>query len=622
MDKTATSKKEPDCKSAQLEAGFICRMLYCRGGVKLPQMIYKAKSQNVCSNWFADPTCRVIWKAVENLFSERDFENVSILSIIKEVPKVAAASRNKDEKKVKVDMKFFTDAQQYVRPEDDLDAYSALLRDSYIENETMRIATETMEAMASGTLSGAAALSRMTAAAQQTLAAQRQKNKLSISALAEEAVAQYREAHHQIVELGNYEYTPGLKLPWRKLAYSLNGFGADLHILAARPGVGKTSMAMNFARFWLDMGYKVVFDSVDMSPLGFVKRQLAEKTRISSRQMQFAKSDNFEEDIKKIEEEVKNIKELENNQNFSLYTEYDVDDLKANCAILKEQGMIDVLIVDYLQLLTCKGGNRLSTTQKATYVSNTLHSISVDIGIPVLCLSQLNRENTKEGGREPKASDLRDSGAIEQDAATIMLLYRDDSLYQKWKDEEAPAQFFKNRTPPTGRTSYCPVWCLIAKSREGDEGTKIPFVVIQNKFAWYQADVSASGQECFERVYDDWRHAAIEKIWWENGSLIRMADVRAEEQFNMNQQRAAKGLPQINFNKDQPAEDLGLYETQSQKAQPTQQTQEPSPVQPKPLPKLEKAPWEDETIRPSPDNVPEDSTPNDYDDTTDNGVPF
>ena len=69
-------------------------------------------------------------------------------------------------------------------------------------------------------------------------------------------------------------------------------------------------MAMNFSRFWLDCGYKVMFNSVDMSPLGFVKRQLAEKTRISSRQMQFAKSDNFEEDIKKIfgalERELKN----------------------------------------------------------------------------------------------------------------------------------------------------------------------------------------------------------------------------------------------------------------------------------------------------------------------------
>lgn len=624
---TDKSENEHTVKSRQLEAGFICRLLYCRGGATLPQMVYQAKSQSVCESWFTDPTCRVIWRTVETLFGEKDFDKVNIISVIKEVPKIISKTKDREEKNVKVDMQFFLDAQQYVRAEDDLASYALLLRDSYIENEAKRIAMETMEAVASGIMSGTEALSRMAQQAQYAMSSQRKRNKLSISELAEEVVAQYREAHHQIVELGNYEYTPGLRLPWRKLAYSLNGFGGDLHILAARPGVGKTSMAMNFSRFWLDCGYKVMFNSVDMSPLGFVKRQLAEKTRISSRQMQFAKSDNFEEDIKKIEEEVKRLKQLEEEENFSLYSEYDVDEIKANCAILKEQGMIDVLIIDYLQLLTCKGSGRMSTVQKTTYISNTLHSIAVELQIPVLCLSQLNRDNTKDGGREPKASDLRDSGAIEQDAATIMLLYRDDTLYAKWKDDEPPAQFFKNRTPPAARTSYCPVWCLIAKSREGDEGTKIPFVVIQNKFAWYQADPTAKGHECFEKVYDDWRHAPIEKIWEENGSLIKMADVRAEEQFNMNQQRIAKGLPPINFNPDQPAEDLGITGNNNPVSSPTAKGNDVNDNRASSPSSLassytvaEPAPWESPTINPSPDEV-DDQIVND-DDTTIDGCPL
>lgn len=510
----------------------------------MTQTYAEAVKVGVRGEWFTDPAARVIWKAAERLFADGNLTGASLSTLIQSSLRVIRETKDEDEKEVRLDMAFFTDCQTYVRQDDDIQAYCKLLLDAYIARRTKDITTDTLERMASGGGS-VSALSLLITQAQNILSLSNSRHELSLAELGDKVVAEYETAYHEIVEKGNYEYTPGIKMPWRKLSYSLNGFDSDVYIVAARPGVGKTSFALNFSRFWLDEGYKVVFNSVDMSPKGFVKRVLSEKSRISSRQMQFAKSSDFKADIAKIKAELAWLKGLEKDGNFKVLKEYDIDALKASVSILKDQGKIDVLVVDYLQLMNCRDAARMGNTAKATYISNTLHAMAVEMGLPILCLSQLNRENTKEGGRDPQLSDLRDSGAIEQDAAAVMLLYRDEALLKKWKETEPPVQFAKNRQPSSSLKALCPVWCLLAKCREGDAGTKIPFVVVQNKYAWYQADYEQRGQESFNRVYDDWRHDPIEKIWEENGSLIKMADVRAIELKNINAERARKGLPPI-----------------------------------------------------------------------------
>lgn len=510
----------------------------------MAQTYAEAIKAGVRSDWFTDPTARVLWKAAERMFEDGNLTGASIANLIQASAGIIRESKDKDEQSVKLSLSFFADCSGYVQPTDDVAAYCKLMIDAYIARKTKDAVTDLMERMASG-VGSVSALSSFVNQAQNILSLSNARHELSLSELGDQVVREYETAYHEIVEKGNYEYTPGIKMPWRKLSYALNGFDSDVYIVAARPGVGKTSFALNFSRFWLDNDYKVVFNSVDMSPKGFVKRVLSEKSRISSRQMQFAKSTDFKADIAKIKAELAWMKELENTGNFKVLKEYDIDALRASVTILKDQGKIDVLIVDYLQLMNCRDAARMGNTAKATYISNTLHSMAVELGLPILCLSQLNRENTKEGGREPQLSDLRDSGAIEQDAAAVMLLYRDDALLKKWKDTEPPVQFAKNRQPSGALNALCPVWCLLAKSREGDVGTKIPFVVVQNKYAWYQADYMQKGADAFNRVYDDWRHDPIEKVWDANGSLIKMADVRALEIKKINMERATKGLPPI-----------------------------------------------------------------------------
>ena len=526
------------------ERAFVCRTFFARGGESIDRSFVAAKGVGACADWFTCPFARLVWTAAEEAFAKSERGTVTLQGIVSAANRLARASKDDDLKGVRVVNEDFQRIREWVDADKDLSAYARELRNAMVERKVRELFSKTAEDMAA---SGDAtlAVSRMIAEARDILDSKGVCRRMGIGDLCDKALADWDEAYHQRTELGNYEWCPGLPLPWRKLAFTLNGFTPDVTILAARPGVGKTSMALNFSRFWLDAGKKVVFVSVDMSPIGFVKRQLSERAGVSMRKLQFGKSNFYKADREKVVAEIEQLKGLERDGNFVGLVEHDVDAVRAACTILKDQGKIDVLVVDYLQLLSFRGAERVSSVQKATYVSNALHSLAVDLQIPVLCLSQLNRENTKDGGRDPQLSDLRDSGAIEQDAANVLLLYRNDALNRKWHDAEPPVQFAKGKQPSPSLASYCPIWCLVAKCREGDAGTKLPFVVVQNKYSWHLGDYQAKGDEQFLRVYDDWRHDPMEAVWDENGSLIRMADVRAVERANINAERERAGLAPI-----------------------------------------------------------------------------
>ena len=530
--KTENSATSPLSKEAETERGFICRTFYARGGKTMAQMFVEAKSAGVDPSWFSDPTSRVVWKAAEEIFGGTDFKAINLFMLQRTANKIASKSKDDEEKMVKVEKSFFDQSDALVRGTDDFKTYINLLRDAATGRRMKEAMSNASEALAAGEYAQSV-VSRLIVQSQMILKDTTPSSKVSIGTLADEIVAEYKEAYHQIVELGNVDYAPGIRLPWRRLADAMNGMNAGVYILAARPGVGKTALALNFSRFWTSIGLKVVFNSIDMDPKSYIRRQLVEMSRISQKKMQFARSKDFAADIAKIEAEVAELKRLEKSGNFSLFKEHDIESFKAYCTIMKDQGQLDVLIIDYLQLMTFKGCMRMGTTQKTTYVSNLIHEMSVELGIPILCLSQLNRDNTKDGGREPELSDLRESGAIEQDATAVMLLYRDEALRKAWRESNPPVQYARNMMPSPALDAICPVWLKLAKAREGTEGVKIPFVAMQSKYAWYLGDYKATEKgEKFARVYDDWRHDPIEKVWEANGALISTAEQLEIERKN------------------------------------------------------------------------------------------
>ncbi|MBU2010459.1 replicative DNA helicase, partial [Patescibacteria group bacterium] len=223
---------------------------------------------------------------------------------------------------------------------------------------------------------------------------------------------------------------------------------SDLIIIAARPSVGKTALALDIARQTaIKYKTKVGIFSLEMSSQQLVDRMLSAQARVDSWRLRTGKL-NTDEDFLSIQTA---LGELSKAPIF-------IDDNASNTVLSirsvarkmkKEQGL-DLIIVDYLQLIH-PTKNYDSMVNQVTEISRALKGLARELEVPVLALSQLSRAIEQRGGR-PRLSDLRDSGSIEQDADVVMFIHRDD----KQKDESektniAEILIEKHRNGPTGK---------------------------------------------------------------------------------------------------------------------------------------------------------------------------
>ena len=251
-------------------------------------------------------------------------------------------------------------------------------------------------------------------------------------------------------------------------------YRSNLIILAARPGMGKTSLAINIARnAAVDQGARVGFFSLEMSKEELAKRFLSAESGINS---------------KSIGKEP-----LSDKQNSRLMAAFGVlaeapvflDDsgsltdtgIKSRARRLKERHGLDLLIIDYMQLM--RTSRRIDNrVQEMTSISQSLKELARDLNVPVLALSQLSRAVEKERGRDkpiPRLSDLRDSGSIEQDADIVIFIYRDELYYKSEED-----WFAINPTLPF---PHGEADIIIAKHRNGPRGEiKLHFNPATTKF--------------------------------------------------------------------------------------------------------------------------------------------
>lgn len=192
----------------------------------------------------------------------------------------------------------------------------------------------------------------------------------------------------------------------------------DLIILAARPGMGKTSLALQMAANVVRNNQACAVFSLEMGKTQLIQRLAAQKTGISLEMVNRGKiSEPQEKEI---------VKAIEKMYDYPIYIDDEasihVDSLRMKAKILKKKYDIELLIVDYLQLMRGEGGNR---EQEISYISRTLKAIAKELKIPVIALSQLSRAvETRGGSKRPQLSDLRESGAIEQDADIVSFIYR------------------------------------------------------------------------------------------------------------------------------------------------------------------------------------------------------
>ncbi len=221
----------------------------------------------------------------------------------------------------------------------------------------------------------------------------------------------------------------------------------QLVVLAARPGMGKTSLALNMAvKSCKVSNLPVAIFSLEMLNKELSMRILSSEAKVDSKRLRMK---NFlDTDLRSIGMAVQELSALPIHINDSGDTT--VIDIQSQCRKIKSERGLGLVIVDYLQLLK-PATNNPSREQQISEMSRSLKSMAKEIGCPVIALSQLNRSVESRPDKRPNTSDLRESGAIEQDADIVLLIYRDD-FYNKDSKEPGIAEVIvaKNRSGETG----------------------------------------------------------------------------------------------------------------------------------------------------------------------------
>ncbi|MEG0764970.1 MAG: replicative DNA helicase, partial [Pseudoflavonifractor sp.] len=217
---------------------------------------------------------------------------------------------------------------------------------------------------------------------------------------------------------------PGLSTGLGDLDRAISGLNdSDLILLAARPGMGKTSMALNILlHAGKESGKAVVFFSLEMSREQLAMRLISGESYVDNKKL--VTGNLSEQDWSDIAAASASLNKtnilIDDNPSLS------VADMNAKCRRVDNLGLV---VIDYLQLMTSAGGSSRGGDNRQQVVSDISRSLKImakELKVPVLCLSQLSRANESRSDKRPMLSDLRESGAIEQDADIVMFLYRED----------------------------------------------------------------------------------------------------------------------------------------------------------------------------------------------------
>ena len=279
------------------------------------------------------------------------------------------------------------------------------------------------------------------------------------------------QAKKRIEEIANKEGLSGIPSGFDKLDKLTSGWQpSDLVIVAARPGMGKTALTLSMARnIAVNSEIPVAFFSLEMSSVQLITRLISSETGLSSEKLRTGRLEKHEWEQLNVK-----VKALEKAPLFIDDTpSLSIFDLRAKARRLASQHGIKLIVIDYLQLMTAggsqKGGNR---EQEISTISRNLKALAKELNVPVIALSQLSRAvETRGGSKRPILSDLRESGAIEQDADIVSFIYRPEYYkIDEWDDEE--------RTPTAGQAEF-----IVAKHRNGGlENIRLKFIGQLGKF--------------------------------------------------------------------------------------------------------------------------------------------
>lgn len=275
------------------------------------------------------------------------------------------------------------------------------------------------------------------------------KDTRPIKPILSEAVRLIEEAHNRPDGLSGvpsgFTHLDRLTAGWQK---------SDLVIIAARPAMGKTAFVLSMTRnIAVDYKVPVAIFSLEMSSIQLVNRLIASESELGSDKIKKGNLvgddwDRLNAAIRKLEAPIF----IDDTPSLSIF------ELRAKCRRLKMQHNIGIILVDYLQLMTAGGESRNgSREQEVSMISRSLKAIAKELDVPIIALSQLNRSVETREGRKPQLSDLRESGAIEQDADMVIFIHR--------------PEYYGVETDQDGNSNKGVAEIIVAKHRNGATDT-------------------------------------------------------------------------------------------------------------------------------------------------------
>lgn len=425
------------------------------GAIMLEQNALTTVIDILHPNVFYKEAHQKIFEAIQRLFSRS--EPVDILTVTNEL-------KSSNDLEVVGGAYYITQLTNRVASSANIEYHSRIIIQKFIQRELIRISSDIIKDAYEDSTDVFELLDK----AEQNLFSVSETNLRrsfdDMRSLIREAVKQIETARSQE---GNISGVPSgftnldrVTSGWQK---------SDLVILAARPGMGKTAFVLSMARnMVVDFQKPIAMFSLEMSSIQLVTRLISSESQISADKLKKGALENHE--WEKLNAKISALTEA------SLFIDdtpaLSIFELRAKCRRLKAQHDIQLAIIDYLQLMTSHTeNNKGNREQEISNISRSLKSLAKELNIPIIALSQLSRAvETRGGSKRPLLSDLRESGAIEQDADMVLFIYRPE-YYKIEVDEEG--------NPTTGMAEL-----IVAKHRNGAlKDIKLRFIDRYAKFA-------------------------------------------------------------------------------------------------------------------------------------------
>lgn len=481
------------------------------------------KAAGLKPEWFEGAEARAVWTALETMWERTRGKGVDPVTLADELRKMEGVKPDAEWMDRMVDGTFTLHCEYHL----------SIVTTRYAARKGRKLAGEFARSLENGAAMAIQEMSRKLGDLLEEVT--RGGSGDDKGAVIDRMLAKFEEAH-QTVMVEKRKYVPGLPLPWEHVTNLYSAMGPGLHIVSGRPSTGKTAFINNLLRYWCDgLGLAGGLNSLDMAREEMWGRNVSEMSRVSLPKAKFGMTSR--EELERVRASAMKLKQWR----LDMRVCRDLDEFCSWVTLGVMKHGWKFCVVDFIQLLNFKDCYRMGVDDRTSHISGTVKGLGVDLGIPMIALSQLNRECEKEGGRAPKPSDLRGGGSLEQDAASVLMLSRDEQCERAWRDfpPKHLTPFGSNEQVQTYLAKRLrATWARLEKNQQGNTG-EVPFVFYKNYFLFRLADYLAEPAKVekggkivgwdytplFSRVHSDWRqHAEDEALAKSKGLVMDYAD--------------------------------------------------------------------------------------------------